>query len=99
MMRPRTADGGKSRPPMGGVRRCSVEGGQADGDEYGENERAARRRDAEGVRPRGPPRTPVPVASTGGREPAPCHTDFTLVAVTDFSSSAIFECAPVTTGT
>ncbi|KPJ09158.1 hypothetical protein RR48_15299 [Papilio machaon] len=39
----------------------------------------------EGVRPRWPPHTPVPVASTGGREPALRHTDYARAVYTDFS--------------
>lgn len=91
--------GGKTQPPMGGVRRWSVEERRCDGVSSSESEREARRRDAEGVRPRGPARTPVPVASTGGREPAPCNTESALAAITDFSPSTFFECAPVTAGT
>ncbi|CAH2104005.1 unnamed protein product [Euphydryas editha] len=60
---------------MGGVKSRSAREGRRDGDVGGVRGTGARRRDAEGVRPRGPPHTPVPVASTGGREPAPRRTD------------------------
>lgn len=98
MLRPQT-DSGKSRPPMGGVRRRARWTGRRNWCGGGASEKSARRRDAEGVRSRGPPRTPVPVASTGGREPAPRHTDSAHAANTDFSPSTFFECAPVTAGT
>lgn len=98
MFRPQT-DGGKSRPPMGGVQRQAMRAGRRNSGGGGASERSTRRRDAEGVRARGPPRTPVPVASTGGREPVPCHTDSAQAAQADFSSSTFIECAPVAAGT
>lgn len=98
MLRPRN-NGGKSRPPMGGVRRQTRREGRPNECGKSASEMIARRRDAEGVRSRGPPRTPVPVASTGGRDPALRHTDSAHAAQADFSPSTFFECAPVTAGT
>lgn len=97
MLRLRT-DGGKSRPPMGGVRRRAAREGRRDAASRGARGTGARRRDAEGVRARG--RHALLFRSRRRAAGNPRLRILTPHATyADFSPSTIFECASVTAGT
>lgn len=97
MLRLRT-DGGKSRPPMGGVRRRLAREGRRDAAPRRANERSARRRDAEGVRARDRHALLFRSRRRAAGNPR-LATLTTHAAYVDFSPSTFFECAPVTAGT